>query len=485
MRGNSLRVSQYRTPGTGLQLQWYANASTGNDAYDCQSASAPCLTPQGALNKMPKHLRDGATLSLAAGNYPGFQISGFQNDGMQQTTGGFAIQGTLANSTGLASGTATGTATAVSTGTVNPLAFGTLTDATQNWTVNDLRGRFATIAGEPGAGQIRVIVSNTTTAITIAGSWASTAPTAGSTYAIQDSVTNITGCITQPPVPNQAPSATSTTAVRVSSNGAGTALNIRFLNVTAACLFGFYQVDTAALIVHHTQLSSATGSAGLIAAAGPLRVENVASFIADGMFGTHVNGGGIVAASPSTATASAGVGNVIGGSYAPAVIQNSLFRNGTQGLNLGQFRVSVVSGVDIQNVSATGVAFAGGNVFQGNRISCNGAASSNAVLVSAAGAPSTGFAGPDHITVDNCDVGLKATGPSSQVWQSNGIVATNLNTGILVERGALVSFDPGDGWWDATIDINIDNGHIVADQADVTSGHCITSPEWGSRVCRD
>ncbi len=187
-KGDLLKQRQYRTTGTATGALTFYVDPTGNDANQCTSTgTAACLTIQGAVNKVPKLLQDLITINVAAGSYAGFIVSGFTMNPAVQKTGGIFINGTLATVTP-ATGPGTGTATAGTAGTNT--TYGTLTDSTQTWTVNDLRGKWVTITGGTGSGQIKVITSNTATAITIAGTW--TAPTGTSTYAIQSPASLIT-----------------------------------------------------------------------------------------------------------------------------------------------------------------------------------------------------------------------------------------------------------------------------------------------------
>ncbi len=194
-KGDLLKQRQYRTTGTGA-LTFYVDP-LGNDANQCTATGTDaCLTLKGALGKAPKQLRDLVTINVAAGNYTGAAITGFTMDSSVQTTnGGLLINGTQATVTP-ATGAGTGTATSGSAG--SGTTYGTLTDSTQTWTVNDLRGKFIAITGGTGSGQVKVVVSNTIDTITIAGSW--TAPTGTSTYAIQSPSSIIT--VAAPAVPD-------------------------------------------------------------------------------------------------------------------------------------------------------------------------------------------------------------------------------------------------------------------------------------------
>jgi hypothetical protein len=69
------------------------------------------------------------------------------------------------------------------TGTASSGANTTLTDSSKSWTINAYAGWVIKLTGGTGAGQFRQVVSNTSTAITIAGNW-TTNPSSDSTYFI-------------------------------------------------------------------------------------------------------------------------------------------------------------------------------------------------------------------------------------------------------------------------------------------------------------
>src|SRR5438128_294812 len=57
--------------------QTYYVDPTGSDGNACTaSGTAACLTIQAAVNKIPKALRHEPTVSIAAGSYAGFTLSG-------------------------------------------------------------------------------------------------------------------------------------------------------------------------------------------------------------------------------------------------------------------------------------------------------------------------------------------------------------------------------------------------------------------------
>jgi len=168
----------------------------GNDTNDCLSVGSPCLTCQGALNKIPKTLRSPTSVTLGSGTFAGCNIEGFSMESLRaanvDTThpAMLLLQGTLSNFT-VATGTATGTLTAFTAETAT--AFAIATDGGQAWTVNNLQGRFFVTTGGTGSGQTLAIASNTATTVTLAGTV--TALDATTTYAIQDPATTLNAVV--------------------------------------------------------------------------------------------------------------------------------------------------------------------------------------------------------------------------------------------------------------------------------------------------
>lgn len=185
---------------TTAQTAWYVDASTGSDGNDCLTPGTACLTGQGALDKIPKYLKHRQAIYFATGSYPCMKVSGFLTDpnatigsvGPITTAGGagIALIGTLSNST-LTTGTAGGTITSSSTGQTSVgVSFTVVTDNTQSWTTDNLKGRFVTF----GNFTRQVITSNTATTFTILTS--SAAPANGVAYVIQDAATFINSLCT-------------------------------------------------------------------------------------------------------------------------------------------------------------------------------------------------------------------------------------------------------------------------------------------------
>jgi hypothetical protein len=193
---------------SGATIAWQPMVTTGdltlyvdplgNDSNaGTASGASACLTIQGAINKIPKIVKHRVLINVAAGNYAAFNLSGITFDTTGQSAGYIEFLGVMVNAT-LAAGSATGTATSGTAGTASTATFGTLTDTSQTWTVNALKGLMVEILTGTGNGvtNMRPIISNTADTITIAGTW--TAPVAGSTYAIRDWGSVINSTITMP-----------------------------------------------------------------------------------------------------------------------------------------------------------------------------------------------------------------------------------------------------------------------------------------------
>src|SRR5574342_140419 len=281
VRGNYLRIPQYQTTGT---LNLFIE-STGSDINNCISASTPCLTIQAAINKVPKYIKHPVTVTVGTGNFTGARISGFMFDAASDTTGAYLlVQGTMSLST-LASGVNTGTIASATAGTASSTTYATFTVTGAGWTINDLAGRFVRLDTGTGAGQTRVIVSNTATVATIAGAWSTTGstPTGTTTFSIVEPGTSITTRANLP-----ASVYTSSTAraafillgnmisrrdtATVSSND----LVIRRFGWTNAAQQAVEIHDTLSIRIDTTKVSGGSGG-GILVASGPqeLLVDSV------------------------------------------------------------------------------------------------------------------------------------------------------------------------------------------------------------------
>ena len=172
-RGSFLKKRAYQTYST---LTLYVDP-TGSDSNPCTaSGTSACATLAGAMAKVPSKVRHNVTINVAAGTYSeALNVRGFTIDvGVT-----FSVTGVMSNVTP-ATGTGSGTATSGTGGTSASPA--SLTDSSQTWTVDDLRGKFVTFTSGSLNGNSFPIVSNTATTLYTP---ITTTITAGTTYVIQ------------------------------------------------------------------------------------------------------------------------------------------------------------------------------------------------------------------------------------------------------------------------------------------------------------
>jgi hypothetical protein len=467
-------LSQLRTPGTGLQTYFVDPA--GSDANACTASGASaCLTIQGAINKVPKLLRDQVTVSVVAGSYAGYIVSGFGSDnGVQQETGGLLIEGALATST-LATGSATGTATSGTAGTGS--TFGTLTDSTATWTVNDLRGRFITTATPTNTAF--PIASNTATTITIEGTWS--APTGSTTYTIQDPSVILTSAgPNQPATPIGA-----SVANRATIQVFGNQLNYR----------------ANALVIRSMRITSTLGSGVEITDATALRLEQMqirpTAATAEGIRVVTLTGAEdpLVTVSKTDLSLGSSVAG-INTSSGSLTLSNVLLRNttaGSAGVSMGGGTGNFARGVTFSGVEISGwvvgIRLANGQLtgttaISSTRITCSSGAGTGLSVGSltdrAAGAPAA--LGPIASTdIATCGTGVRVQGPGSV--DVTGISGTVSTTGFSVITGGLLTFVSSGVTLTGGTDVSLDLGDVTSTYAGVAANTCTSVLGSSSRAC--
>lgn len=475
-RGNLLRIPAYKT--TSAQ-SWYVNASTGSDSNNCTDSTTPCLTIQGAVNKVPKLLQYGVTVNVAAGTYGCFYVSGFACDpSVQQTTGGLMIDGYAAftNST-LATGTATGTATAGSAGTASPPVYGTLTDGAQTWTVNDLRGRFLILTGGTGSGQTRTISSNTGTVVTITGVF-SPAPDATTTYAIQDPGVIINTACSSMPLPLTAAGSNAAAMLFYGNNcpARAQAFVVRGVRTANASGLSYVQSDTSASFITLAQLRNS-------AAASSAAQYGTSSSNAITGFGGRADMQDV----SITAGASASGITIRKGLFVPNRV---LITGGSVGITVNGIDATMsATAVDLQGAT-TPISVPTGfiSTMSQSQITCAagtgtgvqvGAVSTNTVSGTAA------FANAfiSGAVVATCGIGLLANGAGTSA-ELTGLTGAAGTTGLQAQSGGTIIYTAGTTITGVTQDINIDLGAATAALADITAGTCLATASFGSKVCR-
>lgn len=255
--GEILYLKESSTPGTwttvgtggggqadqSAALAWNITTA-GNDTTGDGSVGAPFATPAGALAKFRSlygtRVRFLVDLLIGAGNFPGFNVQGWEMDPVTNNTPvGFRFVGTW---TVLDSGTWT---TVTPGNTTADVVYAKLQDNTKAWTVNQYKGAFVRFNTGTSALQILPIFSNTATEVVLPS--VGTLGSVGGTFDIV-----VPGTVINTGV-NIAPALVASNAANQSptplTNGIGIYLNkvaptttgIRFENldiVPATCTFG-------------------------------------------------------------------------------------------------------------------------------------------------------------------------------------------------------------------------------------------------------
>ncbi len=148
-------------------LAWNVT-TTGNDSTGDGSIGAPFLTPAGALAKFKAlygpRVRFLVDILLGAGNFPGFNVQGWEMDPATNLTPvGFRFIGTWVNPT-LAGGTTSGTWTSITPGnTTADVVYLRTGDSAQAWVAGALKGMFVRFLTGTSATTIVPIFGNTAT----------------------------------------------------------------------------------------------------------------------------------------------------------------------------------------------------------------------------------------------------------------------------------------------------------------------------------
>lgn len=419
---------------------------TGSNTNACTSSgTSACLTLSGALAKLPRFIRHATTINIAAGTYTEpFRVQGFVTGSTAEAsdTGTLSITGTLANvtpATGTATGSLTGR-TAASGG-----AKEILTDSGQTWTVDDLRGHLLQITGGTGSGQYRPIASNTATTISVASPF-TTAPTAGSTYAIVAPVSIFTG--------------TGSTLRNLMGAGTVSVTDIAVEPASGAALT--YAGLQAPITLTRVRL---TGTNGFFSASPP--VGSAAMTLTDSVL---------------VATSGTGFGS------APfSVTQlNRVFIRCTTSCFAGLLVssrsgfISLFTGTVAGTWTAGAIRLLGSATVQstGLWVDCASAATNAIVLPApndtAAYAPSSGWTQNTGPYISGCGVGYQLSSPSLS-YIDTGTVFTNTTTAVELTGGARVHVEAGTTSVGVTTFLTVDGASYTA--AELVTFTSITGPK--------
>ncbi len=477
-------VTKTAAPADGGVLILYvdvrgANSNTCSSPFTDGGSTGPCATPQGALNKVPKMLRQQVTVSIDAGSYPGFIVSGFTVDtGAQQTSGGLLIDGVLATST-VTTGTATGTASAGTAGSGS--TWGTLT-APNTWTAGDLVGRFVATSNPTNAPI--PIVANDAGTLTVAGTW--TVPTASTTYTIQDSAVTITGGTIQSPTPTRV-ATTNRAAILAMNNVAAWMLDaivFRNLLIAPAAGSGIEVMDASSYLVTQCQIRPTAGTAEGVRAAGQTDSAIPSLEVTRSDVSLNTLNGGIDISHATVNVKNTLVRNAQSGAYAVTLAGGAGEWASSFGIQFVDMRF--LNGFAVINGQVTTPA--GLLTFNSNHIAC---ASSSGIGLTVGSTSTVGVGAPaslttiQNTTVATCGTGVQVVGPA--VADVTGLSGTVATTGFAVFLGGVISYAKS-GVTSLTAgsnEINLDSGDATGTFAGVTAGHCLVSSTSGnySRAC--
>lgn len=402
-RGNILKRPEYQTYGT---ISLFVDGTLGSNSNPCTASGASaCLTLAGAFSKLPRFIRNNVTITVAAGTYAealnlanGLVI----DNGVSVTVTG--ALGLFTPATGSNSGSTTASAAASSSGTAS------ITDSTQTWTVNDLKGRFVNFTSGALSGQQFPITSNTATTLSMAGS---TAAGTGVTYTIV------------------------TPSVIFAQPSGGTIAN----------------VDGRGALIFTSVEVTATGTSGLIfrGPSGLLTFNTSRLVMAASIAALNVQLGTLTLARSVVQTTAAGAGLLLtGGSGTPlpgGIVSNSYFR-ATSGIALHATANSwMASMTSVVFEVTTGTGFVTRaplilSVAAGFYATCTTAASgvgaAFGTIATLGGYNSASISLPSAAQVVGCGTGLMVYGPSA--IQVNAMNFNTVTTAVLAARGGAVEF---------------------------------------------
>ncbi len=450
-------------PATTSALTYYV-ATTGSDANPGTSA-APFLTIQKAIDLIPKQILHPVQVNVGAGNFGGYNMADFLIGIPTDLVAGayFQMTGTMIAVTP-ATGLGTGTATAGTAGSASTPSRGTLTDGSQSWTVNDLRGKFIhTIAGT-GSAQYLPIVSNTATAITVCGAW--TAPANGTTYEIIQPGTVINTSLNAPTGAfNSFATSTFATGVRIINCGAinvgtGQYFQHQFMKfaspTTAVTIYGYGQFS------HRFCTFSGTGTQIQVLGPAATSLPDSCSFL------------------NSSAQTAATIGSLSENAFFRPV--NCFFLAGASGIGATNATLSPSSCTFLSQTTAAITFLSGVNNIRSNANFIDNAASGYLASDSASGAGSTFvemYAANGQM--DNCSVGINFSGAGIKATLGGAWAGAGCTTVISVKRGSAVQAVSTVATT-GTTELSIDGTATTYAAMRAATPKCVTDPNFGSKV---
>jgi hypothetical protein len=350
-----------------------------------------------------------------------------------------------------------------------------LTNSGETWTVNDFRGKFIVITGGTGSGQQKVIVSNTATALTIAGTW--TAPTGTSTYAIQQPGANITAPASLPALPGSA----SISGPGLLINGmeanlrqstlATAPIDINQLGITPSSGNGIQLEGAARVHVKLCRITTTGAVSAVLSASGSPAVG-----IEESSFINAVNGSGVAQGSLSS----------------PVLlnVSNSYLRGGGNGSGFGttsNVNRLVITSTQIENygfqISLSGQV---GNAASTSIVlDCNSIAASAGIgSISPAATGGVGSFGLIATTgvINNCPTGVSLIGPGKFVNLAGVWSGSSVTTAISVSLGGQVQLSSTATLVGGTTDITVDGTTFTIAAMRAASPKIVSNAIYGSAV---
>lgn len=425
VRWRDLRFSVHgrRAEVLATATTWYVNGATGVDTNLCKTAESPCLTIAGAIGKVPKRLAALATISIAAGNYAGAMVSGFEGIPEPSIPVGISIEGTLIDAT-VATGTATGTLTTVADGSSANNLHPKMTDSAQSWTVNNLRGKLLEFTSGPRINERYVIISNTATEISLSMLTGITnVPSVGNTYAIRDWATV---CTT---------SAADFVTVDGSAGGLSACFQVYANDYSRSGLVQF----------KHLKMAPTSGT-GVVVSAATAVVTQCAIQPAAGI-GVNVFGPSQYRSVRNYYAASSLGVNITGTFLTNFTFTYDLFHDGTTGLTLASGG-NTLSGVTFFSQSATALSAANGNMFSaqlsGVKIDCE-STTSTVGITGPTNASQSARMSPAHwagngVRIDNCGTAVDLQSANSTLGVL-GLDGASNTTALKLAKGARIQID--------------------------------------------
>lgn len=403
-RGGGLKKRVYQTYA---EATYYVDPA-GSDSNACTgSGTSACATVEGVINKLPRFIRHNITINIAAGTITS-RLALLDRDIATGVT--LTINGTMeawTPTTGTASGTTGATSGWSSSGP------STVTDASQTWTVNDLRGRFIRFNSGTYAGESYPIISNTSDTISTT---VATAVGSGISY---DIVT-----------PSRLSSTTTHTIQNVTGGGTVEVHGVEFYRSTGNTAFSQRYGATVRLDFFEVRVTTSTGT-GTFISAGNFYAER--SYL-------QTSGASVAALQCNLSLEAIGPLNCsVGNSYVRG--ENGYAVAVAAGVRAGGFGSrGFFEGLGtVSPILTFGTPMLVSSQLPSIIVSCvtpgSGTGIGSLVSTSTSSVTSAALTFNGSLRVENCAVGLQAVGPGSS-WTASAPTFVNVTTAISVSEGA-------------------------------------------------